>query len=84
VPGHSFPELRPLVVIVTSYDRPFDHADYLGLRVCSDGLWFPPLIETLIAITIVAMAIENIVYAALGKCSAFKSLDRRLRVRQSG
>jgi len=32
-----------------------------------DGLWFPPLIETLIAITIVYMALENIVYAAMGK-----------------
>ena len=28
------------------------------------GLWFPPLIETLIAISIVYMALENIVLSA--------------------
>jgi hypothetical protein len=38
-----------------------------------DGLWFAPLIETLIAITIVAMALENIVYASLGKSAAVTS-----------
>src|SRR6185295_10784529 len=38
-----------------------------------DGLWFPPLIETLIAITIVAMALENIVYASLGRSAALSS-----------
>jgi len=32
-----------------------------------DALWFPPLIETLIAVTIIYMALENIVYAALEK-----------------
>src|SRR5262249_31899774 len=32
-----------------------------------DAVGFPPLIETLIAVTIVYMALENIVYAALGK-----------------
>ena len=32
-----------------------------------DALWFPPLIETLIAVTILYMALENIVYAATGK-----------------
>src|SRR5207245_10277830 len=32
-----------------------------------DALWFPPLIETLIALTILYMALENIVYAALGR-----------------
>jgi HupE / UreJ protein len=32
-----------------------------------DALWFPPLIETLIAVTILYMALENIVYAALGR-----------------
>jgi hypothetical protein len=32
-----------------------------------NALWFPPLIETLIAVTIVYMALENIVYASLGK-----------------
>src|SRR5262249_28384618 len=35
-----------------------------------DAVGFPPLIETLIAVTIVYMALENIVYAALGKSGA--------------
>ena len=33
----------------------------------SRRVWFPPLIEHLIAVTIIYMALENIVYAALGK-----------------
>jgi hypothetical protein len=38
-----------------------------------DALWFPPLIETLIAISIVYMALENIVGASTGNTR----LDRR-------
>ena len=38
-----------------------------ALDFVPDALWFPPLIETLIAVTIVYMALENIVYAALDK-----------------
>jgi HupE / UreJ protein len=41
-----------------------------------DALWFPPLIETLIAISIVYMALENIVEASTGK----GRLDRRWMV----
>jgi hypothetical protein len=41
-----------------------------------DGLWFPPLIETLIAVTIVYMALENIVYAAQ-RLDARRELARR-------
>ncbi len=70
-----FRRLRPLVVIVTSFT--IAHSITLiasAFGFAPDGLWFPPLIETLIAITIVAMAIENIVYAALGKSAA---LSRR-------
>jgi HupE/UreJ protein len=69
-----FRRLRPLVVIVTSFT--IAHSITLiasAFGFAPDGLWFPPLIETLIAITIVAMAIENIVYAALGKSAAVSS-----------
>src|SRR5258708_25085368 len=69
-----FRRLRPLVVIVTSFT--VAHSITLiasAFGFAPDGLWFPPLIETLIAITIVAMALENIVYASLGKSAAVSS-----------
>lgn len=61
-----FRRMRPLVVIVTS----FTVAHSLTLIASATGLapralWFPPLIETLIALSIVYMAIENIVGARL-------------------
>lgn len=57
-----FRRLRPLVLIVTS----FTVAHSLTLIASAFGLapnalWFPPLIETLIAISILYMALENIV-----------------------
>ena len=66
-----FRRLRPLVVIVTS----FTVAHSITLIASAfgfgpDALWFPPLIETLIAVSIVYMALENIVYAALGRSRA--------------
>jgi HupE / UreJ protein len=63
-----FRRLRPLVIIVTAFT--VAHSISLiaaALGFVPDALWFPPLIETLIAITIVTMALENIVYAAVGK-----------------
>ena len=63
-----FRRLRPLVIIVTAFT--FGHSISLiasAFGFVPDGLWFPPLIETLIAVTIIYMALENIVYAALGK-----------------
>jgi hypothetical protein len=57
--------LRPLIVIAASFT--VGHSIALvasGFDFAPDGLWFPPLIETLIAVTIVYMALENIVYAA--------------------
>ncbi len=63
-----FRRLRPLAVIVTSFT--LGHSISLiasALGFAPDALWFPPLVETLIALTIVYMAIENIVYAALGR-----------------
>ncbi len=57
-----FRKLRPLIAIITS----FTAAHSLTLIASAFGmvpnfLWFPPLIETLIAASIVYMAFENIV-----------------------
>jgi HupE/UreJ protein len=62
-----FRRLRPLVIIVTAFT--VGHSISLiaaALGFVPNGLWFPPLVETLIAITIVYMALENIVQAAKG------------------
>ncbi|MFL4981236.1 MAG: HupE/UreJ family protein [Xanthobacteraceae bacterium] len=62
-----FRRLRPLVIIVTSFT--VGHSISLiasAFGFVPEGLWFPPLVETLIAVTIVYMSLENIVYAALG------------------
>ena len=70
-----FRRLRPLVVIVTSFT--VAHSITLlasAFGFAPDALWFPPLIETLIAVTIVYMTLENIIYAALGSEGA---LSRR-------
>jgi HupE / UreJ protein len=63
-----FRRLRPLIIIVTSFT--VGHSISLiaaAFGFVPEALWFPPLIETLIAVTIIYMALENIVYAALGK-----------------
>jgi hypothetical protein len=60
--------LRPRRIIVPSFT--VGHSISLiasAFGFVPDALWFPPLIEMLIAITIVYMALENIVYAAMGK-----------------
>lgn len=57
-----FRKIRPLVAIVTSFT--VAHSITLiasALGIAPSGLWFPPLIEVLIAISIVYMALENIV-----------------------
>jgi HupE/UreJ protein len=57
-----FRRLRPLVVIVTAFT--IAHSLTLiasAYGMAPDALWFPPLIETLIAASIVYMALENIV-----------------------
>ncbi len=59
-----FRQWRPLVVIVTSFT--VAHSITLiaaALGFVPDVLWFPPLIELSIAITIIYMALENIVGA---------------------
>ena len=57
-----FRRVRPLVAIVTSFT--VGHSITLAasaLGIAPSALWFPPLIEALIALSIVFMAFENIV-----------------------
>lgn len=57
-----FRRLRPLVLIVTSFT--IAHSVTLlasAFDLAPGALWFPPLVETLIAGSIVYMALENIV-----------------------
>lgn len=57
-----FRRFRPLVAIVTAFT--IAHSITLiasAYNLGPDALWFPPLIETLIAVSIVYMALENIV-----------------------
>lgn len=57
-----FRRLRSLLVVVTAFT--IAHSFTLlasAYNLAPDPLWFPPLIETLIAMSIVYMALENIV-----------------------
>jgi len=59
-----FRRLRPLILVVTAFT--VAHSITLiasAFDLAPDALWFPPLIETLIATSIVYMALENIVGA---------------------
>jgi hypothetical protein len=61
-----FRKLRPLAIVITSFT--VAHSVTLiasAYGMAPDSLWFPPLIETLIAVSIVYMAFENIVGAKL-------------------
>lgn len=56
-----FRRIRPLFAIVTSFT--VAHSVTLiasAFDFAPDALWFPPLVETLIAISIVYMALENV------------------------
>src|SRR4030095_5610955 len=56
--------LRPLVSVITAFT--LAHSITLigsALGLAPSALWFPPLIEALIALSIVYMAFENIVGA---------------------
>lgn len=56
---------RPLVAIVTAFT--VAHSLTLGaaaLGVVPSALWFPPLVEALIALSIVVLAIENVLLPA--------------------
>ena len=60
-----FRQLRQLIVVVTSFTLAHSFtliASAYGLG--PDALWFPPLIETLIAMSILYMALENIAGAS--------------------
>ena len=60
-----FRRMRALVAVVTAFT--VAHSITLIASACNlgpDALWFPPLIETLIAASIVYMALENIVGGA--------------------
>ncbi len=57
-----FRKIKPLVIIVTAFT--VAHSITLiasAIGLAPDALWFPPLVETLIAASIVYMALENIV-----------------------
>src|SRR4030095_10755133 len=57
-----FRKFKSLVIVVTSFTAA--HSITLiasAFNYAPSGLWFPPLIETLIATSIVYMALENIV-----------------------
>jgi hypothetical protein len=59
--------LRPLILVVTAFT--VAHSFTLiasAYDFAPDALWFPPLIETLIAMSIVYMALENIAWAGAG------------------
>lgn len=61
-----FRRIRPLVLIVTAFT--VAHSITLAssaIGIAPDALWFPALIETLVAASIVYMALENIVGAKL-------------------
>jgi hypothetical protein len=61
-----FRRFRPLILVVTSFT--VAHSITLiasAYDIAPDALWFPPLVETLIAMSIVYMALENIVAANL-------------------
>jgi hypothetical protein len=63
-----FRQFKPLVVVITSFT--VAHSVTLiasAFGMAPDSVWFPPLIETLIAVSIVYMAFENIVGANLGR-----------------
>ena len=56
-------QLRALVWIVTAFT--FGHSVTLiasAFGAAPTGLWFPPLVETLIALSIVYMCVENVVW----------------------
>ena len=60
--------LRALIPVVTAFT--VAHSVTLAAAAygwAPDALWFPPLVETLIAISIVYMALENLVAAAQDK-----------------
>lgn len=61
-----FRRIRPLIAIITSFTVAHSITLFASaLGFAPTALWFPPLIEVLIALSIVYMAFENIVGAKL-------------------
>jgi hypothetical protein len=59
-----FRRFRQLLVVITSFTVAHSITLFASAyNIAPDALWFPPLIETLIATSIVYMALENIVGA---------------------
>lgn len=57
-----FRRFRPLVIVVTAFTAAHSIAlAAAALGLVPGALWFPPLVETLIAASIVWMAVENVV-----------------------
>ena len=59
-----FRRVRPLVAVVTAFT--VAHTITMiasAYNLAPDALWFPPLIETLIATSILYLALENVVFA---------------------
>ena len=79
-----FRRFRLLLVVVTSFT--IAHSVTLiasAYDLAPTSLWFPPLVETLIAVSIVYMAFENILYAVRERQSADvdqRALERRWAV----
>jgi hypothetical protein len=54
--------LRPLIVVITAFTAAHSITLVAAARgLAPDGMWFPPFVETLIAASILYMAIENVV-----------------------
>ena len=65
-----FRRLRSLIIVVTAFT--LAHSVTLiasAYDLAPDALWFPPLVETLIAVSIVYMTFENII-GAVGRADA--------------
>lgn len=63
-----FRRLRPLIVIVTAFTLAHSLSLFAAaLGLVPEALWFPPLVEVLIAVTIVYMGLENIVGSNLSR-----------------
>jgi len=74
-----FRRVRSLIAVVTAFT--VAHSITLiasAYNLAPDALWFPPLIETLIATSIVYMALENIVFAAGKQPPSTQSLQSKL------
>ncbi len=73
-----FRRVRPLVAVVTAFT--VAHTITMiasAYNLAPDALWFPPLIETLIATSIVYLALENVVFAIGKKPQSTPSTERR-------